>query len=1434
MSVNDDLFDENSQIELNGSVDVEGESTNQVAVASKREMESPEFQALVQELSSTMGVEGTHYAAGELVVRPQQQTSTNQISALKTSLGAKVIESTQSLGIERWQIQGMSVAEAIALYGNDPAFKYIEPNYIHSFNATIPNDSSFDQLWGLNNTGQTGGTSDADIDAPEAWDIQTGNSNVVVGLMDSGLDYTHPDLNDNLWTNPGEIPGNGIDDDGNGYVDDVHGYDFAFDDPNPEDNVGHGTHVGGTIGAEGDNGIGVAGVNWNAQIMTLKIGDTYGIYTFDAIEGLEYATMMKQVYGVNVNLTNNSWGGGPYSQALYDAIAAAGAANQLFIAAAGNTGGNTDISPHYPASYNLDNIISVAATDDDDQLSSFSSFGSTSVDLGAPGSSVYSTIPGGGYGFKSGTSMASPHVAGVASLIWSDDPTLTAQQVKDRILATVDPIPALQGKTVTGGRLNAYSALTGSTPLPVLPVIFDDFDPDIDNSQWSTITNGTANSNFVGSDGNSLWFNGGSPGGSSRFAITNLVDVANGGTITFDLIFGNSFNGGENADPGEDVVLEYSTNGGSTWNQFGLYDTEAFTTWTTLTETIPTAAQTSSTNFRWRQIAHSGNNFDNWAIDNVTVGPPILNSVVDDFDPDIDNSQWSTITNGTANSNFVGSDGNSLWFSGGSFGRNSRFATTNFVDVSNGGTVFFDIIFGNGSNGGENADPGEDVVLEYSINGGTSWTQLGLYDTEDFTSWTTLTETVPTAAQTSSTSFRWRQVNHSGNGFDNWAIDNVFVGVPQPGEISGSKWNDFNGDGKQDANEPGLAGWTIYLDDNQNGQLDSGETSTKTDINGDYTFTNLNPGTYTVAEVLKPGWEQTFPSFNGGFETGSFDPWQTTGNTTIETASFGSGPTEGTNQALLTNGGASVSDTQLETFLGLTSGSLDGLGNGNATVGSAIKQTVTVSAGTQLSFDWNFLTNESTPTSFNDFGFVSIVSNTLDTLANTNSSFGFSPTIFNEETGFDIFSHTFQTAGTFTLGIGVVDVGDTVVDSGLLVDNLSFTGNSFPIGGSQKVTLGSGDIVTNIDFGNQKIPPQTLFGTNGNDVFTITDSPVIVFALGGHDQVDGSASAGGNQFYGGKGNDTLIGNSYDQLFGEAGNDLLDVSNGAGNNLLDGGKGKDELLANFNDQLFGGKGHDTLDASNGGGNNLLDGGKGNDVLLAGSNDHLLGGKGDDILDVSGGGSHNVLDGGKGDDILNAINGGGNNLLDGGKGDDNLFAGSNDQLLGGDGDDILNASVGTGNNSLDGGKGDDNLLAGFNDQLSGGDGDDILNASFGSGNNSLDGGKGDDILIAGFNDQLSGGDGDDLLFGGDGGSTMTGGNGDEQFWIVNGFAPSAAHTITDFELEIDRIGIRGLGITFQQLDLIQDGNDTRISIFNTDLAILSGIQASALNSSDFILA
>jgi len=256
--------------------------------------------------------------------------------------------------------------------------------------------------------------------------------------MDSGIDYNHPDLAGNIWTNPGEIAENGIDDDGNGFVDDIHGYDFGNNDPDPEDNIFHGTHVSGTIAAQGNNNIGVTGVNWDAQIMMLKIGD-FAPETFAAIQALEYGILM------GAQLTNNSWTV-PDSQALRDAIAAAGEEEQLFIAAAGNNSNDNDISPSYPASYDLDNIISVAATDENDQLAWFSNFGATSVDLGAPGVEILSTIPGNNYDFFTGTSMASPHVVGVASLLLAENPDLSAEEIKDLILSTVDPLDIFKNK----------------------------------------------------------------------------------------------------------------------------------------------------------------------------------------------------------------------------------------------------------------------------------------------------------------------------------------------------------------------------------------------------------------------------------------------------------------------------------------------------------------------------------------------------------------------------------------------------------------------------------------------------------------------------------------------------------------------------------------------------------------------------------------------------------------------------------------------------------------------------------------------------------------------------------------------------------------------------------------------------------------------------
>lgn len=259
---------------------------------------------------------------------------------------------------------------------------YVEPDFVINPAAT-PNDPSFNRLWGLHNTGQTGGVDDADIDALEAWDITTGSRDVVIAVIDTGVDYTHPDLAANAWQNPGEIPGNGIDDDGNGFVDDIYGYDFVNNDGDPMDDNGHGTHVSGTIGGVGDDGVGVAGVNWQVSIMGLKFLSGGGSgSTSDAVRAVNYATMMRRDHGINIVATNNSWGGGGFSTALSDAIEAGGDAGILFIAAAGNEGNNNDVFPGYPASMTSEAIISVAATDSSNGLAGFSNYGATSVDIG--------------------------------------------------------------------------------------------------------------------------------------------------------------------------------------------------------------------------------------------------------------------------------------------------------------------------------------------------------------------------------------------------------------------------------------------------------------------------------------------------------------------------------------------------------------------------------------------------------------------------------------------------------------------------------------------------------------------------------------------------------------------------------------------------------------------------------------------------------------------------------------------------------------------------------------------------------------------------------------------------------------------------------------------------------------------------------------------
>ncbi|MFO0897057.1 MAG: S8 family serine peptidase [Pirellulales bacterium] len=352
--------------------------------------------------------------------------------------------------------EGEQLLEQAAWWSKQPGVAYAEPDYVVRADATRPNDPFYGSLWGLENTGQTQGAPGADISAAAAWDIFRGSHQVVVAVIDSGVDYRHEDLAANIWTNPGEIAGDGIDNDGNGFIDDIHGIDTANDDSDPMDDAGHGTHVAGTIGAVGNNSVGVVGVNWNVQIMPLKFLSALGIgFTSDAIAAIDYMTLMKTKYGVNIVASNNSWGGGAESQALYDAIAASNAAGVLFVAAAGNSGSNADEFAEYPAAYDLPGIVSVAATDAHDELADFSNFGAASVDLAAPGVGILSTTPDNTYDTYSGTSMATPHVTGVVALVSGLAPNLSLAEIKDALLASADQRPSLVGKMVSGGRLNA-------------------------------------------------------------------------------------------------------------------------------------------------------------------------------------------------------------------------------------------------------------------------------------------------------------------------------------------------------------------------------------------------------------------------------------------------------------------------------------------------------------------------------------------------------------------------------------------------------------------------------------------------------------------------------------------------------------------------------------------------------------------------------------------------------------------------------------------------------------------------------------------------------------------------------------------------------------------------------------------------------------------
>ncbi|OGC08963.1 hypothetical protein A2V82_16300 [candidate division KSB1 bacterium RBG_16_48_16] len=425
------------------------------------------------------------YVEGEVLVKFRPSASAQAVSSAASSVEATDVSQILNTDFRKIKFaKTRQVESAVQTLQSLPEVEYAEPNYIY-YALNTPNDPSFGELWGLENTGQSGGLAGADISAVQAWDVTTGSDQVVVGIVDTGIDYQHEDLAANIYKNPGEdawanpndpTSGNGIDDDGNGKVDDWMGWNFIDETNIAKDDNMHGTHVAGTVGAVGSNGKGVVGINWKVKLVPLKFLDYEGSGTTeDAIEAIIYAA------DLGAKVLNNSWGGGAYSQALLDAIKYANEKGVLFVVAAGNDGTNNDVTPTYPANYNVENVVSVAASDRADQRALWgsggdggddcgfncssamaatpgSNYGPKTVHLAAPGKEIYSSVPG-GYRTLSGTSMATPHVVGAVALLLARNPSLTAVQLKQVLMNSVDVLPAFEKTVISGGRLNVAAAL---------------------------------------------------------------------------------------------------------------------------------------------------------------------------------------------------------------------------------------------------------------------------------------------------------------------------------------------------------------------------------------------------------------------------------------------------------------------------------------------------------------------------------------------------------------------------------------------------------------------------------------------------------------------------------------------------------------------------------------------------------------------------------------------------------------------------------------------------------------------------------------------------------------------------------------------------------------------------------------------------------------
>ena len=541
-----------------------------------------------------------NYVEGELLVKYKNGTASVAALEMNSQIGANVLEEFPEIGWQRVKIPAnLSFDKALSLYKSNAEVEYVQPNFYYHLLAT-PNDSQYGTLYGM-----------LKISAPSAWDLTTGSSSVVVADIDTGLKYTHEDLAANAWHNPGEIANNNVDDDDNGFVDDYYGYDFFYNDSNPIDDAGgHGTHTAGTIGAVGNNGLGVVGVNWNVKIMAIKIYSPNGGDSTSAmlVNAYNYIRMMKN-RGVNIRVTNNSYGGCGeacgYDQATKDALDAMGNAGILNVFAAGNSNQNNETTPFYPASYTSPGILAVAASDSNDNKASFSSYGATSVDVAAPGVNILSTwnTSNTAYATISGTSMATPHTAGAAALLSAYNPNLTPASLKATLMNTVDVLPQWNGLVKSGGRINIARALQNQTICTFNPAKSYQIAA-VEGGTYSVGINAPTNCDYsITSNDNWITVTSGTTG-SSNVTVTYTVkpsDVGRTGTIN---IGGTTFTiyqlGPTNTPPTKTILdfdgdgrTDYSAiqnvSGGMLWNNYRSTNGYSSVNFGSFAEDIPVA-----------------------------------------------------------------------------------------------------------------------------------------------------------------------------------------------------------------------------------------------------------------------------------------------------------------------------------------------------------------------------------------------------------------------------------------------------------------------------------------------------------------------------------------------------------------------------------------------------------------------------------------------------------------------------------------------------------------------------------------------------------------------------------------------------------------------------------------------------------------------------